>query len=99
VLHGAQALADAVRVTLGPKSKSELIERKYGRPLPGRPRDGHCELFPTRRGIFSRPASLARGPVYLRGPTEPFRARMSASVVRWRGGLLAGRKVAKAKGR
>jgi chaperonin GroEL len=33
VLHGAQALADAVRVTLGPKSKSVLIERKYGRPL------------------------------------------------------------------
>jgi chaperonin GroEL len=33
VLRGAQALADAVRVTLGPKSKSVLIERKYGRPL------------------------------------------------------------------
>jgi chaperonin GroEL len=33
VLHGAQALADAVRVTLGPKSKSVLIERQYGRPL------------------------------------------------------------------
>jgi chaperonin GroEL len=33
VLHGAQALADAVRVTLGPKSKSVLIEKKYGRPL------------------------------------------------------------------
>lgn len=33
VLHGAQALADAVRVTLGPKSKSVLVERKYGAPL------------------------------------------------------------------
>jgi chaperonin GroEL len=33
VLHGAQALADAVRVTLGPKSNSVLIERKYGPPL------------------------------------------------------------------
>ena len=30
VLHGAQALADAVRVTLGPKSKSVLVERKFG---------------------------------------------------------------------
>lgn len=33
ILHGASALADAVRVTLGPKSKSVLIERKWGKPL------------------------------------------------------------------
>jgi chaperonin GroEL len=33
VLRGATALADAVRVTLGPKSKCVLIERKWGVPL------------------------------------------------------------------
>src|SRR5215468_9105934 len=33
VLRGAQALADAVRVTLGPKSKSVLVDRKFGGPL------------------------------------------------------------------
>lgn len=33
ILQGATALADAVRVTLGPKSKSVLIERKWGKPL------------------------------------------------------------------
>ncbi len=33
VLRGAAALADAVRVTLGPKSKSVLIEKKWGKPL------------------------------------------------------------------
>jgi chaperonin GroEL len=33
ILHGAGALAEAVRVTLGPKSKSVLIERKWGKPL------------------------------------------------------------------
>src|SRR5512145_2541514 len=33
VLQGAAALADAVRVTLGPKSKCVLIGRKWGRPL------------------------------------------------------------------
>jgi len=33
VLRGATALADAVRVTLGPKSKCVLIERKWGEPL------------------------------------------------------------------
>jgi chaperonin GroEL len=33
VLRGASALADAVRVTLGPKSKCVLIERKFGKPL------------------------------------------------------------------
>jgi len=33
VLAGATVLADAVRVTLGPKSKSVLIEKKFGTPL------------------------------------------------------------------
>ena len=33
ILKGAAALADAVRVTLGPKSKSVLIEKKWGKPL------------------------------------------------------------------
>ncbi len=32
VLRGASQLADAVRVTLGPKSKSVLIQKKYGTP-------------------------------------------------------------------
>jgi chaperonin GroEL len=33
ILHGATALADAVRITLGPKSKCVLIQKKWGRPL------------------------------------------------------------------
>jgi chaperonin GroEL len=33
ILQGATALADAVRVTLGPKSKSVLIEKKWGKPI------------------------------------------------------------------
>jgi chaperonin GroEL len=33
VLHGATAIADALRVTLGPRSKSVLIERRWGKPL------------------------------------------------------------------
>lgn len=33
VLRGASALADAVRVTLGPRSKCVLIERRWGKPL------------------------------------------------------------------
>jgi chaperonin GroEL len=33
ILAGATLLADAVRVTLGPKSKSVLIEKKWGSPL------------------------------------------------------------------
>lgn len=33
LLSGTQALADAVRVTLGPRSKSVLIQRSYGAPL------------------------------------------------------------------
>jgi chaperonin GroEL len=33
LLAGTRALADAVRVTLGPKSKSVLIQRKWGMPI------------------------------------------------------------------
>jgi chaperonin GroEL len=33
ILRGATALADAVRVTLGPRSKCVLIDKKWGRPL------------------------------------------------------------------
>ncbi len=33
VLRGAGQLADAIRVTLGPKSKSVLIQKKWGAPL------------------------------------------------------------------
>ncbi|HSU31660.1 MAG TPA: chaperonin GroEL [Bryobacteraceae bacterium] len=33
ILHGASALADAVRVTLGPKSKCVLIDKAFGHPL------------------------------------------------------------------
>lgn len=33
VLNGVDALANAVRITLGPKSKCVLIERKWGKPL------------------------------------------------------------------
>ena len=33
ILRGASTLADAVRVTLGPKSKCVLIQRSYGPPL------------------------------------------------------------------
>jgi len=33
ILHGATALADAVRVTLGPRSKCVLIGRKWGAPI------------------------------------------------------------------
>ena len=33
LLHGAGEVADAVRVTLGPKSKCVLIDKKFGRPI------------------------------------------------------------------
>ena len=33
ILQGASQLADAVRVTLGPRSKSVLIEKKWGAPI------------------------------------------------------------------
>ena len=33
VWRGATAIADAVRVTLGPASRCVLIEKKYGKPI------------------------------------------------------------------
>ena len=33
ILRGATQLTDAIRVTLGPKSKSVLIQKKWGAPV------------------------------------------------------------------
>src|SRR4249919_2758094 len=33
ILRGSAQLADAIRITLGPKSKSVLIQKKWGAPL------------------------------------------------------------------
>jgi chaperonin GroEL len=33
LLKGASLLTDAIKITLGPKSKSVLIEKKYGKPI------------------------------------------------------------------
>jgi chaperonin GroEL len=33
ILRGATQLTDAIRVTLGPRSKCVLIEKKWGAPL------------------------------------------------------------------
>src|SRR5690349_2646822 len=33
ILQGASLLTDAVRVTLGPRSKSVLIDKKFGAPI------------------------------------------------------------------
>src|SRR3974377_1619865 len=33
ILRGASLLADAIRVTLGPRSKSVLIQKKWGAPI------------------------------------------------------------------
>jgi chaperonin GroEL len=33
ILSGATALADAIRITLGPKSKCVLIQKKWGKPI------------------------------------------------------------------
>src|SRR5690348_3785159 len=33
ILHGVNVLADAVKVTLGPKGRNVVIEKKYGAPL------------------------------------------------------------------
>jgi chaperonin GroEL len=33
ILRGATAIADAVRVTLGPRSRSVLIEKRWGKPI------------------------------------------------------------------
>ena len=36
ILRGSAQLADSIRITLGPKSKSVLIQQKWGVPLEGR---------------------------------------------------------------
>jgi chaperonin GroEL len=43
MLHGVDILADAVKVTLGPKGRNVLIEKSYGAP------SGHRESHHERR--------------------------------------------------
>ena len=33
ILHGVNTLADAVKVTLGPRGRNVVIEKKFGSPL------------------------------------------------------------------
>ena len=33
ILHGVNTLADAVKVTLGPKGRNVVIEKSYGAPV------------------------------------------------------------------
>ena len=37
ILRGVNTLADAVKVTLGPKGRNVVIEKKFGSPHPGTP--------------------------------------------------------------
>ena len=48
ILRGATQLADAVRITLGPKSKSVLIEKKWGPPARLQRRRDHHENLGAR---------------------------------------------------
>ena len=54
ILHGATALADAVRVTLGPKSKCVLIEKRQPGAAPA------DRTRPPRAGCACEGSGLAR---------------------------------------
>jgi hypothetical protein len=67
ILRGVTALADAVRVTLGPKSKCVLLEKRFGPPVV-------CNDGVTiERGVGGEPAAADRGHVD-RGAREEGRA-------------------------
>jgi len=40
ILRGVNILADAVKITLGPKGRNAVIEKKFGHPSSQRRRDG-----------------------------------------------------------
>jgi chaperonin GroEL len=64
VLRGATAIADAVRVTLGPRSKCVLIEKKWGMPIV-------CNDGVTIAKAFSlKDPDENLGPQLLRGAAE-----------------------------
>ena len=70
VLHGVNKLADAVKVTLGPKGRNVVIEKKFGSP------DGHQGRRHRRQGDrapgFAREHGRPDGP---RGRFEDLRRR------------------------
>jgi hypothetical protein len=56
VLRGATAITDAVRVTLGPKSRCVPLEKKWGKPVDGR----WTPATRARKGDARRRARLFR---------------------------------------
>jgi chaperonin GroEL len=49
ILRGVNILADAVKITLGPRGRNVVLDKKYGSPLitPGR---NHAEAVPGAGG-------------------------------------------------
>jgi chaperonin GroEL len=61
VLRGATAIADAVRVTLGPRSKCVLIEKKWGMPIVCNDGVTIAKAFALRDADENLGAQLLRG--------------------------------------
>jgi len=81
ILRGATALADAVRVTLGPKSKCVLIERKWGSPIVCNAR----RLTASSGRSSGRRSSPAASPASRDlTDTSPKAASITRSSARWR---------------
>jgi chaperonin GroEL len=73
LLRGATQLAHAVRVTLGPKSKSVLLQRTWGAPLVGNDRvtiakESDLKDAEENLGCRCRPRASRRVPVAHRCP-------------------------------
>jgi len=45
ILRGVNLLADAVKITLGPKGRNAVIEKKFGTPIITRMRSKGCSLI------------------------------------------------------
>lgn len=79
ILRGATTLADAVRVTLGPKSKCVLVDKKYGRPLV-------CTLGGNHRRAEWRPRRAGRPERRALGWFDASLQHLTAAAPRRRGG-------------
>src|SRR6266850_276795 len=76
ILRGVNILADAVKITLGPKGRNAVIEKKFGAPIITK--DG-VTVAPPQRPCWHKQSSVK---VYERWPQARTRWRSNAASIR-----------------
>src|SRR3979490_2341629 len=61
ILRGVNILADAVKITLGPKGRNAVIEKKFGAPITTKLRDTVAKEIELQDSLENMGAQMVRG--------------------------------------